>query len=70
MGSGRELVKYEARRKGVRALMAGTSTVLLAGLVVPAVPLFGAFLVLGGGAITAARTWDWLKYRGTWGLKF
>lgn len=70
MGSGREMVKYEARRKGLRAAMVGTSTVLLAGLVIPSAPIFGAFLALGGGALTAARTWDWLKYRGTWGLKF
>jgi hypothetical protein len=64
------MVKYEARRKGLRALVAGTLTVAIAALVIPTVPVVGAVLALGSGAFTASRTWDWLKYRGTWGLKF
>ena len=70
MGSGREMVKHEARRKGARTAVAGVSTLLLAGLIIPSAPVVGAFVALGGGAVTAARAWDWLKYRGTWGLKF
>ena len=62
MGSGREMVKHEARRKGARVVLAGVSTLLLAGLVIPAAPVFGAFVALSGGAVTAARTWDWLKF--------
>lgn len=70
MGSGREMVKYEARRKGWRAALAGISTVAVTALVVPASVPLGLVFALGGGLVTAARTFDWLKYRGTWGLKF
>ncbi len=70
MGSGREMVKYEARRKGWRAALMGISTVAITAVVVPASIPLAALFGLGGGVLTAARTFDWLKYRGTWGLKF
>jgi hypothetical protein len=71
MGTGRELVLANARRKGEAALGVGLLTV---GLAIAAASIGGPFLaaatVVAGGVVTARRTLDWLRYRGTWGLRF
>lgn len=71
MGTGQELVKYNARRKGWAAASVGALTVATAAAAVSlGVPVIGAIAVVGGGIVTAQKTYEWLKYRGTWGLRF
>lgn len=71
MGTGRELVKTNARRKGWAAAWIGTVTV---GTSVAALslgmPIIAGLAAVGGGVVTAQKTYEWLKYRGTWGLRF
>lgn len=71
MTSGREMVRVEANRRGFAAATALFVTLLGTGLAASS----GAFVLAGamavtGGIWTARRTWEWLRYRGEWGLRF
>lgn len=71
MTTGRELQRYNAKRKGWAAAGAGALTAAAvaaaASMSLPALALTCA--VLGGGW-TGHKVYDWLRYRGQWGLKF
>lgn len=63
--------KKEARRLGVRALSTGIITFAVYGVIsMIGIPYIGTIAAIGGLALTAKRTWEWLKYRGKWGLRF
>ena len=59
----------EAKSMGVKAAAWGAGSTLFALLAVAAWPWF-AIPALAGYAITGVKAFDWLKYRGKWGLKF
>ncbi len=71
MGTGRELVKANAKRKGLSALTSGLLTAGAGALCFSAgVPFLGIAAVLAGGVVTGKKVYDWLRYRGEWGLRF
>lgn len=70
MGSRRELVKRDARRKGTSALFAGIGTVALSALLFPASFGLGLTALVAGGLYTSKKAYDWLRFRGEWGIKF
>ena len=63
VGKRQALVKRKASRKGLFAAAAAVGTGLLFVAVTP-------WLGLAGLAGTAVLTYDWLRYRGKWGLRF
>lgn len=71
MTTGREMQRYEAKRKGRTAAGAGALTVAA---VVAAASMGAPLLAFGcavvGGAWTGRKVYDWLRYRGEWGLRF
>lgn len=69
MTTGSELIKAQANRKGRVALFGalGTAGLVLATASVPVLPWVVA---IAGGVWTARKTWDWLRFRGEWGLRF
>lgn len=71
MGSGRELVKYNARRKGWATVGVGALTIgTTAAAISLGLPIIAGIAAVGGGVATANKAYEWLKYRGTWGLRF
>jgi hypothetical protein len=60
--SRRAMVKSTARRKGILAAAGAGGTVALF--------MLTPWLGLVGVAGTAYLTYDWLRYRGKWGLRF
>ncbi|MCB9532078.1 MAG: hypothetical protein H6698_03080 [Myxococcales bacterium] len=71
MGTGRELVKANAKRKGWAAAATAAGTILaVSSGVALGLPLIAGAVAVVGGAATAGRVIDWLRYRGTWGLRF
>ena len=70
-GSRREMVRRDAARKGWVALGFGASTAALTALLFSVgAPVLGVIGLAAGGTVTALRTWQWLKFRGEWGLRF
>ena len=71
MGSSRELVKSNARRKGWNAVGFGAITVATTGAAISlGLPVMAGIAIVAGGIATAEKTYQWLKYRGTWGMRF
>ena len=71
MGSRRELVKVRARSKGNVAALSGVATVGAVALFASVgAPVMAIGAGVAGVLITTRKTWEWLKYRGEWGLKF
>ena len=71
MGSRRELVKTTADRKGRKAIGASIATVGIAGgLVLIGAPIVGILAGVAGGTYSAAKLYEWLRYRGEYGLRF
>lgn len=71
MGNRQELVKLEASRRGWTSLWSGVITVGgTALLAASGVPLLAVAFAVGGTAFTARRAWQWLRFRGEWGLRF
>lgn len=70
MGSRREMVKRDARRKGTGALVAGIGTLGVSALLFPASFGLGLTALVAGGLYTTKKAYDWLRFRGEWGLKF
>lgn len=71
MTSGRELVRYQATRKGWAALGAGAlTTAAVAAAVSMQLPVLAVGCGVLGGAWTARKLYEWLRYRGEWGIKF
>lgn len=69
MGTRQDLVKHEAARKGRHAAIAGGVTAGLFALTL-GLPLVPWIVLLGGGAYTGKQVYDWLRFRGKWGLRF
>ncbi|MBN1945686.1 MAG: hypothetical protein JW797_08410 [Bradymonadales bacterium] len=63
VGPRHQLVKRKATQKGALALGVGVTTVALSLLLTP-------WLWIPGLVATGYFTYDWLRYRGTWGLRF
>ena len=63
VGSRQAMVKRTATKKGLYAAGAGTLTVL-------SIIFAPWFLTVVGVGATGYFTYDWLKYRGKWGLRF
>jgi hypothetical protein len=59
----RELVKRQSQKKGLAALGAGAATVCLFAFT----PWILGVIGLAG---TGYLTYDWLRHRGHWGLRF
>lgn len=59
----RAMVKVEANRKGLKTFVAGAGTVALFAFT----PWFLGAVGLG---FTGYLAYDWLRYRGKWGLRF
>lgn len=61
--------KQEAQRMGRNAILVGAGSIaaywLLGGI-----PFVGTLVALAGLGLTAHQTWNWLQYRGKWGLRF
>lgn len=71
MGSRREMVKVQARTRGNVAALSGVATVgAVAFFATVNAPVMAIGAGVAGVLITGKKTWDWLKYRGEWGLKF
>lgn len=71
MATRRELVKANAQRMGLETGISGAATV---GAVVLGASIGAPLLAIGagvvGGVITGRKAWQWLRYRGEYGLKF
>ena len=63
VGPRRALVKRKASKKGALAVGTGIGTVALSILLSP-------WLWIPGLIATGYLTYDWLRYRGKWGLRF
>lgn len=63
VGPRRALVKRQSQRKGLAAFGAGAGTVVLFAFT-------PWFLGVAGLVGTSYLTYDWLRYRGKWGLRF
>lgn len=61
--------RQEARRLGRNALLTGVGSFAVWWMI-GGIPLLGPAIALGGLGLTAYQTWEWLKYRGKWGLRF
>ncbi len=71
MATRRELVKANAHRMGLETGVASAATV---GAVVLCASIGAPLLAVGagivGGVVTGRKAWQWLRYRGEYGLKF
>ena len=63
VGPRRALVKRKSSKKGLFAVGAGAGTICLFALT-------PWFLGVAGLVGTGYLTYDWLRYRGKWGLRF
>ena len=71
MGTGSELVKSNARRKGWAAPSTGIVTAATAAAAFSVgLPFIGGVALVAGGLVTGQKLYEWLKYRGTWGMRF
>lgn len=57
-----ELTKKTARNKGLAALSAGVATLMLC--------YFTFYFLILGLPVTVLLTYQWLRYRAQWGLRF
>ncbi len=71
MTSRRELVRYQAGRKGWAALGAGAlTTAAVAAAASMSLPVLALGCGVLGGAWTGRKIYEWLRYRGEYGLRF
>ncbi|TVQ98749.1 MAG: hypothetical protein EA398_12890 [Deltaproteobacteria bacterium] len=69
MTTGKELIKAQARRKGWTTAAAGASTIALVFLTA-GIPVLPWVLGITGAVYTGRKAWEWLRFRGEWGIRF
>jgi len=71
MATRRELVKADAKGMGTTAAVSGGATLAaVVGLSLLGAPIAAIPVGIVGFAFTAKKTYDWLKFRGKWGIRF